>query len=262
MEEAIGAEWRGSQGYLPHHDVEQYSGEHRQSISDQQQGLYEGPRGPGTSARSTKERPCDACRRRKTRCVKEKGETKCVLCKFHSQECTYLHEPVARTRKRKLQPNEDTDRGHDNLHDHRTDVGTGVEEYDDLPGDSLLKKTLGLQNKHHAHFVGLTEPFSFPRFSISLGSSQKSTQGGAVKIRKVDDFNAFTIHEDQGTIGYDTEQSRVDAIQQLVEPYGPALIDLYFRIIHPSFPILHKGVFLEKAARSYREFSPALLAAI
>ncbi|KAH0386802.1 hypothetical protein KCU92_g2291, partial [Aureobasidium melanogenum] len=262
MDEAIGAEWRGSQGYLPHHDVEQYSREHRQSFSDQQHGLYEGPRGPGTSARSTKERPCDACRRRKTRCVKEKGETKCVLCKFHSQECTYLHEPVARTRKRKLQPNEEIDRGHDNLHVHRTNVGTGVEEYDDLPGDSLLKKTLGLQNKHHAHFVGLTEPFSFPRFSISLGDSQKSTQGGVVKIRKVDDVNAFTIHEDQSTIGYDTEQSRVDAIQQLVEPHGQALIDLYFRIIHPSFPILHKGVFLEKAARSYREFSPALLAAV
>lgn len=262
MEEDIGAEWRGSQGYMPYRDVEQHSGDHRHSVSDHQQSRYEGPRASGNSARSTKERPCDACRRRKTRCVKEKGENKCVLCKFHSQECTYLHEPVARTRKRKLQPSEETDRGHDNPHILRTNVGTGVEEYDDLPGESLLKKTLGLQNKHHAHFVGLTEPFSFPRFSLTLGSSQKVTQGGIVMIRKVDDFNAFTIHGDQGTIGYDTEQSRLDAIQQLVEPYGQALIDLYFRIIHPSFPILHKGVFLEKHARSYREFSPALLAAV
>ncbi|KAI4852407.1 hypothetical protein E4T45_04723, partial [Aureobasidium sp. EXF-8846] len=188
------------------------------------------------------------------------------LCKFHSQECTYLHEPVARTRKRKARPSEETDRENadDNLQQFtRTNVGTSVEgEYDELPGESLLKQTLGLQNKHHAYFVGLTEPFSFPRFSISRGSSQKTTQGGLVTIRKVDDFNAFTVREDQGTIGYDTELSRVDAIQHLVEPYGQALIDLYFRIIHPSFPILHKGVFLEKYARSYREFSPALLAAV
>ncbi|KAI4775765.1 hypothetical protein E4T52_09307 [Aureobasidium sp. EXF-3400] len=265
MEEATGAGWRGSRGYYPYRDINQHSGNLQlQNFTDPQQSLVEGPRASGSNARPTKERPCDACRRRKTRCVKEKGEDKCVLCKFHSQECTYLHEPVARTRKRKAQPSEETDRGtaDDDSHVSRTNVGTGVEEYDELPGESLLKKTLGLQNKHHAYFVGLTEPFSFPRFSIAKGSSQKSTQGGIVTIRKVDDFNAFTVREDQGTIGYDSELSRVDAIQQLVEPYGQALIDLYFRTIHPSFPILHKGVFLEKYARSYREFSPALLAAV
>ncbi|THX28347.1 hypothetical protein D6C90_02798 [Aureobasidium pullulans] len=266
MEEGTGAEWRGSKAYRPYRDVEQHPANlQRHSLTDQQaQSLIESPRTYGNSARSTKERPCDACRRRKTRCVKESGEDKCVLCKFHSQECTYLHEPVARTRKRKAQPIDETNHGNsgDQPPVLRTNVGTGVEEYDELPGESLLKKTLGLQNKHHAHFVGLTEPFSFPRFSLTLGTSQKSTQGGAVIVRKVDDFNAFTIREDQGTIGYDTEQSRVDAIQQLVEPHGKALIDLYFRIVHPSFPILHKGVFLEKYARSYREFSPALLAAV
>ncbi|KAI4727942.1 hypothetical protein E4T49_04335 [Aureobasidium sp. EXF-10728] len=264
MEEGVAAGWRASQGYLYHHDVGRHSANPQPQSLAEQQSLIEGPRAPGNSARSTKERPCDACRRRKTRCVKEKSEDKCVLCKFHSQECTYLHEPVARTRKRKAQPSEETDRGtsDDAHHIRRTNVGTGVEEYDELPGESLLKKTLGLQNKHHALFVGLTEPFSFPRFSLTLGTSQKSTQGGIVTIRKVDDFNAFTIRADHGTIGYETEQSRVDAIQQLVEPYGQALIDLYFRIIHPSFPILHKGVFLEKHARSYREFSPALLAAV
>ncbi|CAC9886850.1 unnamed protein product [Aureobasidium pullulans] len=266
MEEGTGAEWRGSKAYRPYRDVEQHPANlQRHSLTDQQaQSLIESPRTYGNSARSAKERPCDACRRRKTRCVKESGEDKCVLCKFHSQECTYLHEPVARTRKRKAQPIEETNHGNsgDQPPVLRTNVGTGVEEYDELPGESLLKKTLGLQNKHHAHFVGLTEPFSFPRFSLTLGTSQKSTQGGAVIVRKVDDFNAFTIREDQGTIGYDTEQSRVDAIQQLVEPHGKALIDLYFRIVHPSLPILHKGVFLEKYARSYREFSPALLAAV
>jgi hypothetical protein len=267
MDEGTSAEWRGSQGYHPYHNVDRHPRNPQlQNFTDQQQSHVEDSRASGNSARSTKERPCDACRRRKTRCVKEKGEDKCVLCKFHSQECTYLHEPVARTRKRKARPSEETDRENadDNLQQFtRTNVGTSVEgEYDELPGESLLKQTLGLQNKHHAYFVGLTEPFSFPRFSISRGSSQKTTQGGLVTIRKVDDFNAFTVREDQGTIGYDTELSRVDAIQHLVEPYGQALIDLYFRIIHPSFPILHKGVFLEKYARSYREFSPALLAAV
>lgn len=45
-------------------------------------------------------------------------------------------------------------------------------------------------------------------------------------------------------------------------PHGHALINLYFRIVHPSFPILHKKVFLEKYQRTHREFSPPLLAAV
>jgi hypothetical protein len=32
--------------------------------------------------------------------------------------------------------------------------------------------------------------------------------------------------------------------------------------VHPSFPVLHKKVFLEKYARTHREFSPPLLAAV
>ena len=45
-------------------------------------------------------------------------------------------------------------------------------------------------------------------------------------------------------------------------PHGEELIKLYFRIVHPSFPILHKKVYLEKYSRSHREFSPPLLAAV
>ena len=61
---------------------------------------------------------------------------------------------------------------------------------------------------------------------------------------------------------YEDEIEDLDAIENTVAPHGRALIDLYFRIIHPSFPILHKKVYLEKYERSHREFSPALLAAV
>lgn len=43
---------------------------------------------------------------------------------------------------------------------------------------------------------------------------------------------------------------------------GPQLVKLYFRIVHPSFPILHKGLWLEKFHRSIYELSPPLLAAV
>lgn len=54
----------------------------------------------------------------------------------------------------------------------------------------------------------------------------------------------------------------LNRIEESIRPLGPTLVNLYFRIMHRTFPILDKGVFLEKYARSYREFSPPLLAAV
>ena len=54
----------------------------------------------------------------------------------------------------------------------------------------------------------------------------------------------------------------MDRIQALVQGCGDQLVKLYFRIVHPSFPILHKGLFLEKFYRSIYEVSPPLLAAV
>ena len=83
-----------------------------------------------------------------------------------------------------------------------------------------------------------------------------------ISFRHVSDNDMFVLHPDLGTEMYEEEIEDVDAIESTVFPHGRALIDLYFRIIHPSFPILHKKVFLEKYERSHREFSPALLAAV
>jgi hypothetical protein len=81
-------------------------------------------------------------------------------------------------------------------------------------------------------------------------------------LRKVSDRDLFLMRPDEGTQNHDEEIEDLDAIESLVAPHGPALINLYFRIVHPSFPILHKRVYLEKYNRTYREFSPPLLAAV
>ncbi len=67
---------------------------------------------------------------------------------------------------------------------------------------------------------------------------------------------------DEGTAHYQDENDDLDSIEAIVSPNGKALINLYFRIVHPSFPVLHKKVDLEKYERNHREFSPAILAAV
>ena len=62
----------------------------------------------GTNTRSRKDRPCDACRRRKSRCVINEGQTSCVLCQFHTQECTFVQSPQPRKRKLNIEGKEES----------------------------------------------------------------------------------------------------------------------------------------------------------
>lgn len=143
----------------------------------------------------------------------------------------------------------------------RTNHGPGVEEYDDLEGTSLLKKTLGLRNLHHSRYLGPTGDLE-PSLQSNTDNVQNEVQLQRGILRRVSPSSAFILMPDPETQGYDNEISEVDAIEETVAPHGKALLTLYFRIVHPSFSILHKQVFLEKYGRSHREFSPPLLAAV
>jgi len=77
----------------------------------------------------------------------------------------------------------------------------------------------------------------------------------------VGEHGYFLILPDKDDI-IEEQLDLLDKIEAVISPHGPALVGLYFRIVHPSFPILHKDVFLEKHSRSHRELTPACLAAV
>lgn len=85
--------------------------------------------------------------------------------------------------------------------------------------------------------------------------------GELSRFRRVDDSTTFHSRSDTKTVFSCEDEEELEAIEATVHPYGPALVDLYFRTVHPSYPILHKGVWLEKYARSFKEFAPPQLAA-
>ncbi len=52
-------------------------------------------------ARARRDRPCDACRRRKNRCIKIAGEPNlCVLCQARAAKCTFVQSPPPKKRRR------------------------------------------------------------------------------------------------------------------------------------------------------------------
>ncbi|KAF2398463.1 hypothetical protein EJ06DRAFT_463820, partial [Trichodelitschia bisporula] len=234
--------------------------------------------GPPSLQKTKPRRPCDACRKRKSRCEFSDNDPACVLCRFHRQVCSFDENPLPRQKRRKLStplsaplPSTEDASG-------AQAVGGSPEpveerevpaDYATLKGPSLLKRTLGLQNHRHSRFVGGSSEFE----GALVG--QLSTRGDelplspdgtaslhAASLRRVSGAAAFVLLPDTGTLRRGDEAGDADAVERLVGGHGPALVRLYFRIVHPSFPILHKRVFLEKYARSHREFAPPLLAAV
>jgi hypothetical protein len=131
-----------------------------------------------------------------------------------------------------------------------------------IGGPSLLKRTLGLQNDRYSQYIGPTTDFEPSLIDLSPFDPQDESLLSRGTLRKVSDAETFLMLPDYATPGYEHILQDADDIENIVAPHGPALIDLYFHIIHPNFPIIQKAVFLEKYAVSYREFSPPILAAM
>lgn len=147
----------------------------------------------------------------------------------------------------------------------------------DYPKESILSKTLGLEKSRFSELIGpggeydcqLLQSTRIPEPVSSRDAENTPSRGvlGATAMRKVHDNVFFQMTPDIEVSqnlrkGDNWDEVYVEDVESLVHPHGPMLINLYFRIVHPSFPILHKNVFLEKYNRTYLEISAHLLAAV
>lgn len=231
---------------------------------------------------SKQRRPCDHCRRKKTKCVIVPNTNNCVQCEAKSLTCTF------NTQALKRRAVDEYDSPSTKRRDDETIVPPNVKIRDVAPvqdyssmSNSLLRKTLSLQFPRSSFYVGPTSylydvnilnliPETPIKSRESTASPTKSSTSKVeqinlnetVSLRKVSDKVLFILKDDQSPQSYQTMTNDVDTIEKFIAPHGQMLIDLFFRIIHPSYPVLHKKVFLEKYSRTHREFSAPLLAAV
>ncbi|RFU28178.1 hypothetical protein B7463_g8164, partial [Scytalidium lignicola] len=217
--------------------------------------------------RAQKERPCDACRRRKIRCIRVPADSElCALCQSRSESCTFVQDPP---RKRKRQQPQDNHNNNNNnlVGSNARSPASGIPsaspaQDDELPGTSLLRETLGHKITRSIDYIGPTTEYDaslLQLFRFDQGDEHVSATGSI--IRRVNRNTHVTVRpstqeESDSNIKY------LDTIEGIVAPHGQALVDIYFRIVHPSYPILHKKVFLEKYGRNYHELTPTCLAAV
>ncbi|KAH6638351.1 nitrogen regulatory protein OTam [Boeremia exigua] len=232
--------------------------------------------GPVSNIRSRRERPCDACRRRKSRCVIHEGAALCVLCEFHKQECTFVQSPLPRKRKvvdgdKKDSPNVSKKRSVDAEPPPlalATPTITATAPSPPPPQPLLaanihlpqLGETLGLQRRQHSRYIGLSSPFDPTLIGLSHFDIRNESTFDLGTLRRVNDHECFIMLPDEHTQDHAEEANYLSHVEQLVHPHGPALLDIYFQVVHPSYPIIQKHLFIERYRTGDRSFSPALLA--
>lgn len=123
-----------------------------------------------------------------------------------------------------------------------------------------LGETLGLQRRQHSRYIGLSSPFDSLLIGLSHFDTRNESTFDLGTLRRVNDHECFIMLPDENTQDYASEAEALRQVEQLVHPHGPALLDLYFQIVHPSFPIIQKHLFVERYRNGDRSFAPALLA--
>lgn len=219
--------------------------------------------------------PCNACQRRRVKCIMGDDDDSCISCRVNEVECSLNIESPARKRRlngdlvenqsKRSSPGRADNRRRRQHQGSLSSTAASIsliEEMDNFGGVHLLKRTLGLQQDRYSQYIGPTTDFEPSLINLSPFDPQDESLLARGTLRKVSDNETFLMLPDYTTPGYEHQFEDIDEIENIVAPHGRRLIDLYFRIVHPALPILQKTVFYEKYERSPREFSPPLLAAL
>lgn len=237
-------------------------------IAQESQGTH------SSNPRYKKPRPCDSCRRRKVRCIMLPSDTgRCLHCEVKKQPCTFLEAPIRKPRSKKL-----IGKVTDSLQNASVVAAVAAaainqvttklpklkyEDYASLGGHTLLKKALSMQYPRSAYYIGPTSIHDQMLLEATpIDTQTDSRMVDDIELRKVSQDTVFMLHNDYSEELYTRSIHNCDAVEAIVSPFGQDLIDLYFKVVHPSFPIIHKKVFLEKYKRTHREFLAPLLAAV
>lgn len=210
-----------------------------------------------------KSRACDVCRRRKTACYYLNSESsKCFRCQMENIECTF-NSPT-RTISGQGNSSSSLNVPIPQRAGAKQPVVAGlvgpVEDYSQLPGRSLLKKTLSLQHPRSSFAIGQHGLWDQRVLqSIQLDKSNQARVSQNLALRKVGPDSWFMIRNEAGHNDWVRE---CDLIERTVYPYGRALVNSFFMFFHREYPILHEKIFVEKYLRTYRELMPALLGAV
>lgn len=230
---------------------------------------YLSPQGPVPTAGSPQNnlgsyqaepaKSCDHCRRRQTKCVQIPNLLHCIQCETKGIKCTFSENLANPMLKRNMGV----------IQEDSTSAGQKKQKLTTptpIPQHQNFKKPqqpATIQYPRSSFLVGSTSMFDASLLDrIKLDKIDQAQLTPSLSLRKVSNDVLFILRNDYTEELASNADRTVDQVENLVAPFGQQLVNVYFRVVHPSFPILHRKVFLEKYARSYREFAAPLLGAV
>lgn len=120
-----------------------------------------------------------------------------------------------------------------------------------------------IQYPRSSFYVGPTSIYDISIIDrIKLDQIDQIQISKSLALRRVAPKVQFLLRDDYNHQLYAEQEQEVEIVERLVHPHGSLLVEIFFKRVHPYFPILHERVFLEKYTRSYRELTTPLLASI
>ncbi|KAF2087637.1 hypothetical protein K490DRAFT_41715 [Saccharata proteae CBS 121410] len=183
----------------------------------------------GRRYKSRKQRPCDACRRRKICCVREPNDAACSLCKMQKLPCQYESMPNPRRRG-------------------QIDVGPSKGKGFEVPnsfhtGRSVKKGSQQDRPEWIYQFVGLSgdqDPFVLRHCQFNGSKYYRGSDWACYRVQGEHIGTVplhFTVIPDSHLDARPVYYPSANCISA-AEPHKAALLRSYFDFVHTSFPLL------------------------
>ncbi|RDW68416.1 hypothetical protein BP5796_09073 [Coleophoma crateriformis] len=196
----------------------------------------------GRKYKSRKERPCDACRKRKICCTRDAFEKDCSLCKTRGESCKYVLPPNVR-RNRQPTANASMSRV------ASSSSGTSIPP---RPVANASASNQGSRSSKQAasewicQFVGLSgdqDPFVLRHCSFNHLNCYKAPDWACIRVKGDTDVPLhFTVVPDSHLDARPDYYPTTDT-EALVAPHSDALLRTYFDVVHVSYPLLDPSRF-------------------
>ncbi|KAI4190880.1 MAG: hypothetical protein L6R41_000481 [Letrouitia leprolyta] len=226
----------------------------------------------GKIPRGKRERPCDACRKRKSKCVMNEGSSgTCAACAIHNQKCTFVEDPQPRKRRLDHDGKEvDSSKRRSTLESHnlnaaeiRAEIKTEPEvsrTWIDLNGVVRPRSELLLGNpQHYGTHIGYTTELEPILFDIYKASGKTTQETG---YQKPDPRNAFLVKKSEDDMQEDAESEALTLIESLIGAHGAFMIQSFRDGSNRSFPVVEQPFFDAYSERQSIHIEPGLLAAM
>lgn len=116
--------------------------------------------------------------------------------------------------------------------------------------------------QRQSRYIGDTtelEPLFFDLVPFDANGESTTSAG---RLRRKGNGPTFIESYDEGLDELEADLSVLAELDAIVKPHGPALVDLYFSVIHPTFPVVDEQIFRQGYVHGYDAISPELLAGI